>query len=406
MAGHDPYHALRFKEYRWYLGAAMALTIGTQIQTLVIGWQVYRLTHDPLSLGLIGLAEAVPFLGLSLLGGWTADRHDRRRVSLAGQAALLAGALLLLALARAGAPRAAWPFYAIQGLAGLGRAFYRPAFQALGTELVPREAYQNAATWRSSTFQMALVTGPALGGLLFGFGSAFLAYLAETLLMVFAIGAVLRVAPRPRVPSLTPILESLGQGVAFVFGHSLVLSALSLDLFAVLFGGAVALLPVFAADILRVGPQGLGLLRAAPAVGSVAMGFWLAHHPPRRRAGVILLACVAGFGLCWIGFALSSLFWVSMLLLAASGATDSVSMVLRGTLVQTQTPPEMMGRVQAVNGFFIGSSNELGGFESGLVARLLGVVPSVVFGGLVTLGVVGLAGWKVPELRRLKQITG
>jgi len=406
VAGHDPYHALRFKEYRWYLGAAMALTVGTQIQTLVIGWQVYRLTHDPLSLGLIGLAEAVPFLGLSLLGGWAADRQDRRRLSLAGQAALLAGALLLLALARTGPPRAAWPFYAIQGLAGLGRAFYRPAFQALGTELVPREAYQNAATWRSSSFQMALVTGPALGGLLFGFGSAFIAYLAEALLMAFGILAVLRVAPRPRVPSLTPILESLGQGIAFVFGHRLVLSALSLDLFAVLFGGAVALLPVFAADILRVGPQGLGLLRAAPAVGSVAMGFWLAHHPPHRRAGVILLACVAGFGLCWIGFALSSLFWVSMLLLAASGATDSVSMVLRGTLVQTRTPPEMMGRVQAVNGFFIGSSNELGGFESGLAARLLGVVPSVVFGGLVTLGVVGLAGWKVPELRRLKQITG
>jgi hypothetical protein len=180
---------------------------------------------------------------------------------------------------------------------------------------------------------------------------------------------------------------------------------LSLDLFAVLFGGAVAVLPVFAADILKVGPQGLGLLRAAPALGSVAMGLWLAHHPPRKRAGMILLFCVAGFGLCWIGFALSAFFWVSMALLAASGALDSVSMVLRGTLVQLATPPEMMGRVQAVNGFFIGSSNELGAFESGLAARLLGVVPSVVFGGLMTLGVVGFTGWRVPELRKLEKLT-
>jgi predicted MFS family arabinose efflux permease len=321
-------------------------------------------------------------------------------------AILLLGAFLLLGLNVAGSLRAAWPFYAIQALSGLGRAFYRPAFQALGTELVPREAFQNAATWRSSSFQLATVTGPAVGGLLFGFGNATIAYSAEILLMVFAVAAMGQLAPRPRAPGNTPILKSLGEGIGFVFNNRLVLGALSLDLFAVLFGGAVALLPVFASDILKVGPQGLGLLRAAPALGSVAMGFWLAHHPPRRRAGLILLACVAGFGLCWIAFALSTWFWPSMFILACSGAADSVSMVLRGTLVQTCTPPGMMGRVQAVNGFFIGSSNELGGFESGLAARLLGVVPSVVFGGLVTLGVVGLTGWRVPELRNLQKITG
>jgi len=404
--GHDPYQALRYREYRWFLGGAATLTMATQTQTLVMGWQVYHITHDPLSLGLIGLAEAIPFLGLSLIGGWAADRVDRKTLTLASIAIILLGAFLLLALNAHGTPTVAWPFYAIQALAGLGRAFNRPAFQALGTELVPREVYQNAATWRGSTFQMSQVLGPAFGGLLFGFGSATIAYSAEVLFLAFAVLALLQVAARPRTPSKAPILKSLTEGVVFVFTHRLVLSALSLDLFAVLFGGAVALLPVFAADFLKVGPQGLGLLRAAPALGSVAMGLWLAHHPPRKHAGMILLYCVAGFGLCWIGFALSGLFWLSMLLLAGSGALDNVSMVLRGTLVQTATPPEMMGRVMAVNGFFIGSSNELGGFESGLAARLLGVVPSVVFGGLMTLGVVGVTGWRVPELRRLKQITG
>jgi predicted MFS family arabinose efflux permease len=200
------------------------------------------------------------------------------------------------------------------------------------------------------------------------------------------------------------LLKNLGEGVAFVFKHQLLLGSMSLDLFAVLFGGAVAMLPVFASDILHVGPQGFGLLRTAPAAGSVLMGLWLAHHPPSRRAGLVLLACAGVFGLCWIGFALSWTFWLSMALLVLSGAMDNVSVVLRNTLVQSRTPPEMMGRVQAVAGFFIGSSNELGGFESGLAAKLMGLIPSVLFGGCMTLGVVGFTGWKFPELRKLKQI--
>ena len=403
QAAHDPYQALRYPEYRWFLAGALALTMGTQIQTLVMGWQVYHLTRDPLSLGLIGLSEAVPFLGLALIGGWAADRMDRRRLALLSLMALLLGAGLLLALNLGIAPRYAWPFYAIQALAGVGRAFNRPATQALGTELVPREAYHNAATWRSSSFQLAQVAGPAVGGLLYGFGSAGVAYSVEALLMCFAFGAMFQVRPRPRAPQNTSILRSLGEGVRFVFTHRLVLSALSLDLFAVLFGGAVALLPVFASEVLKVGPQGLGLLRAGPAIGAVAMSFWLAHHPP-RRAGLMLLFCVAGFGLCWIGFALSVSFWLSMIFLALSGAMDNVSVVLRGTLIQTLTPPEMMGRVQAVSGFFIGSSNELGAFESGLAARMLGVVSSVVMGGCMTLGIVGFTGWKVPELRKLESL--
>jgi MFS family permease len=402
----DPYQALRFREYRAFLSGAVALTMATQIQTLVMGWQVYHITRDPLSLGLIGLSEAVPFLGLSLIGGYAADRMDRRRLSLLALGALLLGAALLLALNLGAAPRLTWPFYAIQALAGVGRAFYRPASQALSTELVPVEAYLNAATWRSSSFQLAQVLGPALGGLILGFGSAATAYLVEGALMAFALAAMLRVAPRPRVLKQTRLLKSLGEGVVFVFRHRLLLSTMSLDLFAVLFGGAVALLPVFASVILKVGPQGFGLLRTAPAAGSLLMGLWLAHHPPQRRAGLVLLACVAGFGLCWIGFALSWSFWLSMALLAVSGALDNVSVVLRSTLLQARTPPEMMGRVQAVGGFFIGSSNELGAFESGLAARLLGVIPSVLFGGCVTLGVVGFTGWKVPELRTLKKIQG
>jgi MFS family permease len=406
MALEDPYQALRFREFRYFLAGAVALTMATQIQTLVMGWQVYHITRDPLSLGLIGLSEAVPFLGLSLIGGYAADRMDRRRTSLLAMAALLLGAALLLALNLGVAPRVAWPFYAIQALAGVGRAFYRPASQALSTELIPVEAYQNAATWRSSSFQLAQVLGPALGGLIYGFGSAALAYLAEGLLMGFAVIAMVMVAPRPRVLKQTQLLKSLGEGVVFVFKHRMLLSTMSLDLFAVLFGGAVALLPVLASVILKVGPQGLGLLRTAPAVGSVLMGLWLAHHPPQNRAGLVLLFCVAGFGLAWIGFALSWTFWLSMALLAVSGALDNVSVVLRNTLVQARTPPEMMGRVQAVAGFFIGSSNELGAFESGLAAKLLGVIPSVVFGGCMTLGIVGFTAWRVPELRQLKKILG
>ena len=401
---HDPYQALRYQEYRWFLAGSLALTMATQIQTLVMGWQVYHLTRDPFSLGLIGLSEAVPFLGLSLVGGWAADHMDRRKLALLAMLALILGAALLLKLNLGEGPRAAWPFYAIQALAGLGRAFNRPANAALGTELVPREAYQNASTWRSSTFHLAQVAGPALGGLLYGFLGPRTAYSVEVVFMLFAFGAVLQIRPRPRAPQNTPLLRSLGEGVVFVFKHRLVLSAMSLDLFAVLFGGAVALLPVFALEVLKVGPQGLGLLRAAPAIGSVLMSFWLAHHPP-RRAGLTLLCCVAGFGLCWMGFAVSLSFWLSLGLLALSGALDNVSVVLRGTLIQTLTPPEMMGRVQAVSGFFIGSSNELGAFESGLAARLLGVVPSVVFGGCMTLGVVGVTGWKVPELRKLARLT-
>lgn len=400
---HDPYLALRTPEYRWFLLGGSALFMGTQIQTVALGWQVYALTGDPLSLGLVGLAEALPFLAFTLLGGHAADRMDRRTLTLLAFLPILGSGLWLLGANLAGGPRTVWLFYGAQALAGLGRAFHRPASQALGSELVPREAYANAATWRGALFHAAMVAGPALGGVLVVLSPG-LAYGVEGALMVFALGAFLAIRPRPRPAGSAAEAGGLFEGVRFVFREKVVLGALSLDLFAVLFGGAPALLPVFARDILLVGGLGFGLLRAAPAAGSIAMSLVLAHRPPLARAGRTLLACVAAFGACWILFALSRSFALSLLLLFLSGAFDNVSMVLRSTLVQTFTPQRLMGRVSAVNSFFIGSSNELGAFESGVAARLLGVVPSVVFGGCMTLAVVAATAWRAPRLRRLERI--
>lgn len=401
----DPYQALRHPEYRAFLAGAFVLFIGTQIQTVALGWQVYVLTGDPLSLGLVGLSEALPFLALTLLGGHVADRMDRRALTLLSALPILGAGLWLLAANLQGRPGQVWVFYGAQALAGIGRAFHRPATQALGSELVPREAYANAATWRSAMFHTAMVAGPALGGLLVAL-SARAAYGVEALLMAVGLLCLARVRPRPRPPEgePRPALHGLFEGVRFVFREKVVLGALSLDLFAVLFGGAPALLPIFARDILQVGELGFGLLRAAPAAGSILISLVLAHRPPLRRAGRTLLGCVAAFGLCWIGFAFSRSFALSLVLLAASGAFDNVSVVLRATLVQTFTPQPLMGRVAAVNSFFIGSSNELGAFESGLAARLLGTVASVVFGGIMTLVVVAGTAWRAPQLRKLERI--
>jgi MFS family permease len=403
-APHDPYAALRHPSYRAYLGAAGAVFVATQVQSAVLGWQVYALTGDPLSLGLVGLSEAVPFLGLTLVGGWAADRADRRRLSLWSLGALAASAAWLLWLSLGGT-RSALPFYGAQALAGLGRAFYRPASTSLGTELVPRAHYHNATTWRSSVFHLTIVVGPATGGLLIAAGGPRLAY--GVVLALFAVGfaAMAAIEARPRRPAPAgSLLGDISDGVRFVFGQQVLLGAMSLDLFAVLFGGATALLPAFARDVLGVGEVGFGFLRAAPAVGSVAMSLALTRVAAFRRAGRALLASAALFGVTWMAFALSRSYALSLALLALGGALDNVSVVLRNTLVQTWTPQEKMGRVSAVNGFFIGSSNELGAFESGVAARLLGVVPSVVFGGAMTLAAVAMVAWRAPRLRRLDRI--
>jgi MFS family permease len=405
---HDAYAALRFPNFRWFVASTIAMTLAAQVQGTVVAWQVYAMTHDPLSLGLIGLAEALPFISVALFAGHAADRASRQRISVAALAVLLACSMALLGLTARplpgrGAQLAA--IYVVIVVSGLARSFLQPARTALGAELVPRDVYANAVAWRSSSWQLAAVLGPALGGVLYGFANATVAYAVDVALMAAALGCMAAIAHAPRAAGPAgSIRESLGSGLRFVMGNQVILGALTLDLFSVLFGGAVALLPIFAAEILHAGPQGLGLLRAAPAAGAVVMSLLLAHRRPFRRAGRALLTAVALFGACMVGFGLSTSFPLSLALLAASGMADTVSVVVRGTLLQLLTPTHLLGRVSAVNSIFIGSSNEIGAFESGVAAKLVGAVPSVVLGGLATLGVVAATAVKAPALRRLREI--
>jgi MFS family permease len=406
----DPYAALRHREFRWYIISLFAMTLASQLQAVVVGWQVYAITHDTLSLGLIGLAEALPFIACALPAGYLADRLNRRTLSVIALLVLVCCSLGLLAfsastglMARTGIG----PIYGIIFASGIARSLLQPARQAMGAELVPRSMYQNAIAWRSSSWQTAAVAGPALGGLLFGFAGAVASYGVDAALMVFALVGFLIVRYEPAVRALeeTSVVQSLLIGLRFVLNEPVILGALSLDLFSVFLGGAEALLPVFASEILKVGPQGLGILRAAPAAGAVLMGVYLAHRPPIERAGRAMLLAVAVFALTITGFGVSRSFVLSLALLAVSGMADNVSVVIRSTLLQILTPPEMLGRVSAVNSVFIGSSNELGAFESGATAKLLGPVRSVVLGGLASLFVVSLTARLVPRLRQLGRIT-
>jgi MFS family permease len=405
---HDPYAALRVVAFRRYIAGLLTLILATQVQGVVVAWQVYAVTRDPLSLGLIGLAEALPYIGFALWAGHVADRVDRRKLTMAATVVLLAcsAGLLALSLARPAPRTHVALIYAIIFASGIARSFLNPARTALSTELVPRELLANSLTWRSTTWQTAAVGGPALGGLLYGFAGAPLAYALDTALMGVALAAFLSVrhTPRPRPPAAATIGRSLREGVAFVRRQPVLLGAMSLDLFSVLFGGATALLPIFADEILRVGPQGLGVLRAAPAAGAVAVSLWLAHRPPVSRTGPVLLCVVAAFGATMIGFGLSRVYALSVALLVLSGGVDMVSVNIRSMLLQMLVPEHLLGRVSSVNQIFIGSSNEIGAFESGVMAKLLGAAPSVVLGGALTLGVVGATAWLVPPLRRLRAI--
>ena len=402
----SPYASLQIPNFRRYIVGLLAFTVAVQIQGTVVGWQIYDLTRDKLALGLIGLAEALPFIGAALYAGHVADRHDRRRVALWALAVLLACsiALLVLPLVLPGSPRlVVRTIYVVIAISGLARSFLVPARQALGAELVPHALYNNAITWRSGTWQLAAVVGPAVGGLLFAAGGTSLAYAVDAGMMVVGFVAIwmLRHQTRIRREHSEAVSQSLGTGLRFVWREPVILGALSLDMFSVLFGGAVALLPVFAADILHVGAQGLGLLRAAPAVGAVITTVVLAHLPPFQRTGRTLLRAVALFGVCMITFGFSTSFVLSVAVLALSGAADMVSVFIRSTLIQTMTPVHMMGRVSAVNSIFIGSSNEIGMFESGVTAQAFGTVPSVVLGGVATLVVVLMTAWRIPRLRGL-----
>jgi len=406
---HDSYAALRHREFRWFIVSMFAMVVSSQLQAVVVGWQVYRITHDPLSLGLIGLAEALPFIAIALPAGYLADRRNRRAISVAALFVLACCSITLYVLsatptllARVGVV----PVYVVIFVSGVARGILQPARQALSAEIIPRSMFQNAIAWRSSTWQIASVIGPAIGGLLYGFAGAQISYAVAALLMLAALAAFLmmRYTPVPRAIQDESMVAELLTGLRFVWSEHAILAALSLDLFSVFLGGAEALLPVFASEILKVGPQGLGLLRAAPAAGAVTMGIFLAHRPPFRRAGRTMLLAVAVFALAIVGFGLSRSFYFSLGLLALSGMADNVSVVIRSTLIQLLTPPQMLGRVSAVNSIFIGSSNELGAFESGVAARLFGTVPAVVLGGSAALLVVGLTAKLVPRLRHLGRI--
>jgi MFS family permease len=406
---HDPYAALKIPEFRLYVAARWCITIALQIQGVIVGWQIYQLTKDPLSLGLIGLAEAIPAIVVALYAGYVADNYNRKNIILATISLLVfCSASLWFFTIDIGSfflKNGAIPIYAVIFLSGIARGFMGPAVFSFMPQLVPdRKYYANAITWSSTTWQAASVAGPAIGGLILGFLGLSAAYAADALLTLLSLFFFTLIAAKP-LPETTEKLsmkESLLSGLKFVFGNQLILGAISLDLFAVLFGGAVALLPIYITDILHSGPESLGFLRAAPAIGSVLMALYLAHRPIGQKAGKKMLLCVAGFGVCIILFGISKSFWFSLIMLALSGMFDSISVIIRSTLIHTHTPEYMKGRVSAVNNIFVGSSNEIGSFESGLAARLLGVVPSVVFGGVMTLIVVGVTSLKAKKLRDLE----
>jgi MFS family permease len=379
------------------------------MQAVIVGWQMYAATRDPLALGLIGLSEALPFIGLALFAGHAADRLNRKRVTIVTLSVLFLLALGLLAITLRSPdhiPVRVWPIFVIIAVSGVARSFLTPSRQALSAEIVPRAIWRSAIAWRGSIWQFAAVLGPALGGLLYGFAGAHVAYMVDAGMLAVGITciAMIRYTPRVVEPSTESISRALTSGLRHVFSQPIVLSAITLDLFAVLFGGAIALLPIFVSEILHAGPEALGLLQAGPASGALLMSLVLAHRPPRHKVGVQMLSAAAVFGLCMIGFALSRNLVLSFALLAVSGMADIVSVVIRSTLLQVLTPDHLLGRVSAVNSIFVGSSNEIGAFESGVAARLLGVVPSVVFGGAMTLVVVATIAWRAPSLRKLHEI--
>jgi MFS family permease len=397
---HDPYAALRHRDFRLLLAGIVFSSVASEMTAVVVGWELYDRTGSAADLGYVGLAQFLPVLLLSLPAGQAADRFSRRGLLTAAQTLMATAALGLAAIS---VNRGPVPLiYLLLVLAGVSRAFSAPARWALLPQVVPALVLGNAVTWNSSGWHLAAVCGPALGGLVVALYGAANAYLlaAGCALACATLALAIRTRPRPQHGEPAS-LASLSAGIRFVWRTRLILATITLDLFAVLLGGATALLPMFAKDILHVGPAGLGWLRAADPLGALAMAFLLAHRPPLRRAGRALLAAVAGFGLATIGFGLSTHPVLSFGLLALVGALDNVSVVVRGTLVQSLTPDAMRGRVSAVNAIFIGSSNYLGAFESGITAQWFGPVLSVVGGGVGTLLVVLLVMLRWPEVLRL-----
>ncbi|MBL8018615.1 MAG: MFS transporter [Leptospirales bacterium] len=406
---HDPLGALRIPAFRNYILAKLLFVIAAQVQIAAVRWQVYSLTKDPLALGMIGLVEAIAFIAVALVGGHLADRLNPSRIILICLLILLSCSLMLARLASSISiltVHGVWPIYGVIAVSGAARGFLSPALFSYMTSLIPPKDFANSSAWSSGSWQLAAVAGPALGGIIYGASDASITYLTDAALVVAAIFFAWnskRQAPTfvPPAPSEESLGGSLSAGLRFVFSNQIMLGAMSLDLFAVLFGGAVALIPMFADQILMSGPETMGLLLSSPAVGAVSMALLLAFFPLGKHAGWILLIAVLGFGLCMIGFGLSKSLYLSVGFLVFSGVFDSVSVVIRGTIMQRFTPENMRGRVSAVNSIFIGSSNEIGAFESGLAAKLLGLVPSVVFGGIMTIATVTATMVVAPKLRQL-----
>ena len=397
--------AFRHSAFARYWAARFLVTFATQVVSVAVGWQIYDLTRDPFDLGLVGIIQFAPSLLLVLVTGSVADRFGRRLIM--GLAAFLEAlcTLTILMLTLRGLTGVGEVF-AILFVFGIARAFFAPASASLVANLVPAEHFANAVAWNSSAWQTATIVGPVAGGLLYGL-SAGAAYSVATLFML-AAGVLILSIPKPAQHSETEktSLETIFAGFRYIWSEKIVLGAISLDLFAVLLSGAVALLPVYARDILELGPWGLGLLRAAPGIGAIMVAVWLTSHPIRDHAGLVMLFFVAMFGVCTIVFGVSTIPWLSIVALAMLGATDMISVYVRETLIQLWTPDRVRGRVNAVNMVFVGASNELGEFRAGTMAALIGTVPAVVFGGVGAIGVAGLWAYLFPALRRVRRLDG
>jgi MFS family permease len=399
--------SFRYIDFRRFIFSKFMLTLALRIQFVVLTWQVYQITHDKLSLGLVGLSEAIPAVGLALYGGYVADRKERRKILIIVMALQLITSVILMfiSLKYDKHPEyvSALPFYAIMFTIGLLRSFYSPAQMPLMTQIIPREAYANSSAWNSTFWHIATVVGAAGGGIIFAILGTYYTYLVIVILLLIALIQMIRVSPQPLQKVLRDegMLVSIKQGLRFVFAKQEIFGAMLLDLIAVLFGGATAMLPVFASDVLKVGKEGYGLLQAAPFIGSVAIALYMTQHPPLKNSGRKLLLCVSAFAVCMIFFALSKNFYLSMIILAISGAFDNVSVVIRSTILQLFTPDEMRGRVSSVSTMFISSSNEIGAFESGFAAKIFGLIPSIIGGGIIALTSTGITMAAMPRLRNL-----
>lgn len=405
----DPYQALRYREFNVFLLLRFAMVFAWSMQFIVIEWEVYSLTKDPLSLGLIGLMEVIPAVGMALFAGHMVDQREKK--------GLLVKCILGFSVISFGLFLLTWPkvvndwstgailysIYFLVFIGGLVRAFLGPTIFSLLSLIVPKKVYPNAATWSSSVWQIGSVLGPAIAGFSINYIGVHWSMCSVFACSLFALIALSQISKKPILnPKIgEPIMESLKEGLKFVFNNKTILGVLSLDMVAVLFGGAVALLPVFAQDILKVGPEGFGVLRAAPAVGAFITMMISAYVPLYKKAGMKLLGAIFVFGLSIILFGVSTIFWISVFALFLSGLADGISVVIRQTILQLKTPDHMRGRVAAVNSMFVGSSNELGAFESGLTAKLMTPVISVVFGGSMTLLTVLGFGLKSPTFRNL-----